>query len=131
VCINAAVDTLFCDERLEVPVGSWELVHIDVFERLMDKLGPRLLSSVLFQTHLLFATPYNATLMNTPGMPCVFANPRSHSKSYTRPECASKYETEWVRFVALTFTETAVCDFLFPRPCVYPADRPFRLSPGV
>ena len=86
VCINAAVDTLFCDERLEVPVGSWELVHIDVFERLMDKLGPRFLSSVLFQTHLLFATPYNATLMNTPGMPCVFANSRSHRKSFTRPE---------------------------------------------
>ncbi len=67
VCINAATDVVYCDERLEVPVGSWEVVHIDVFERFMDKLGPRVLSTVMYQTWFIQATPYNATFTNSPG----------------------------------------------------------------
>ena len=37
VCVNAAAAGA-CDERLEVPVGSWQVLTIEVYQRMRTKL---------------------------------------------------------------------------------------------
>ncbi len=38
MCVNAA-SAGACDERLDVAVGSWEVLTIDVYQRMLTKLG--------------------------------------------------------------------------------------------
>ncbi len=71
VCINAVDSGLFCDERLTISEGTWELVHIDVFDRFMEKFGPSILSTVMYGVEFPARdTPYSTFTMPNQGV-CV------------------------------------------------------------
>jgi hypothetical protein len=67
VCINAVDASLFCDERLTLPVGSWQHVQVDVFARFMDKFGPQFLSTVMYAVSFPANTPYSQTALPRAG----------------------------------------------------------------
>jgi hypothetical protein len=67
VCINAADASFFCDERRTLPVDTWQEVRVDVFDRFMDKFGPQILSTVMYQVEFPSNVPYASTVMPSRG----------------------------------------------------------------